>query len=350
MKLNKIYKSSLLVAAMMVILISCSDELEVLVPYPTDITFNDLNVDRFSFKIPESPFEVGDSDTGIITVNVVNKGNGDFSGFAISNKNWRSYPWSLSPDFEPAGGLSVVDRKKAIDSTVFSVFTSSPNRTENFLVANTQDDEAYINLKTPSVVEHVLVANTTYNYLTAGNGSVYSGTFDNETQQYKIDGKKIRNMKIPNPSIDMYGRFFLPGPDNNNLLRLSSHEIIEKRKKGKIAADIARSQGATQGQVVADSTAAAKAYVTGYLKLTVEGFKNGAGTSSLDYYLAVRPNVDPENPAHDKIIGDWFKVDLTSLGEVDKILFKMSSSYVDANGEMRYLPNFCLDGIRLRNH
>lgn len=349
MRLNNIYKSSLLVASMIFTFVACSDELEVVVPYPTDITFNNLNVERFSFRIPESPFEAGDIESGLITVNVVNRGNGDFSGFAISNKNWRSYPWSLSPDFEPVGGVSAANRKKAIDSTIFSVYTNTPNRTENFLVANTEGEDAYITLNKPSVVEHVLVANTTYNLLSARYGSVYSGTFDNNEQEYKIDGDKIRNIQIPNPASDRFGRFLLPGPDNINLKRLSSHEIIEKRKKGTIAADLARSQGATPSQIASDSTAAANAYVTGYIKLTINGFKNDTATSSVDYYLAARPGIGPNDSEQDRIISDWFKVDLTSLGEVDKVLFKMSSSYVDNNGKMRYLPNFCLDGIRLKN-
>lgn len=348
MILFKKYKKALLFAGVLFTLNSCSDDLDVIVDYPKDITFNDLNVGRFSFQIPDSPFDVGNNETGVITVNVVNRGGGDFSGFAISNKNWRSYPWSFSPDFEPAGGVSAADRKAAIDSTVFSVFTDTPNRTETFLVANTEGEDAYIDLQEPSVVEHVLVANNTFNHLTARYGSIYSGTLDSETQEFLLDGEKVRNIKIPNTAVSMYGRFLLPNPDGTNLLRLVGHETIEKRKVGLAAADLARSQGATPDKIAADSTAAAAAYATGYIKLTVDGFRNGSKTNSVDFYLATRPDVDPNNPEHDKVVGDWMKVDLTALGEVDKVLFKMSSSYVDENGKMRYMPYFCLDGVRLR--
>jgi len=41
-------------------------------------------------------------------------------------------------------------------------------------------------------------------------------------------------------------------------------------------------------------------------------------------------------------------VELSSFGEVDKVLFKMSSSYVNPDGSMVYPSTFCLDGIRLQ--
>lgn len=347
MKYLKKYKSVFLLALVGLFFTSCSDELEMIVPYPTDITFNDIQVDRFSFEIPDAPFEAGNAESGVITVNTVNTGGGTFSGFSISNKNWRSYPWSLSPDFEPSGGVSIADRQKAIDSTIFSVYTNTPNRTENYLVANTEGDNAYFTLKVPSIVEHVLVANTSYNYLLARYGSIYSRTLDTDTGGFDIEGTKVRNIKIDNRSTTMYGRFLLPGPNNSNLLSLSNYERVEKIKAGTIAADAARLNGLTSDQVKIDSTAAANAINVGFTKLTIDGFNNGNKTASVEYYLSVRPNVDPANPEHDVILGDWYKVDLTSLGEVDKVLFKMSSSYAEKTNTMFYPPYFCLDGVRL---
>ncbi|UNY98535.1 DUF4465 domain-containing protein [Zhouia spongiae] len=349
MKLNKVNKAILGGALCYgMLMISCTDELDVKIPYPQDITFNEINLERFSYNIPDTPYKVGDAETGVITVNVSKNQNEGFSGFAVSNKNWRSYPWSLSPDFSPSAGLTAQDRQTAIDSTIFSVFTNQPNRTENYLVGNTKGNNAFITLDKPSMVEHVLVANTTYNYLLAAYGSVYSGTYNEESQSYMIDGDPVRNIQNPNTATSMYGRFHLPGPGNTDLMRLKGHEVLEKRKAGSAAAEITRNNGGTQSEIQADSLAAYNNLSTGYVKLIIEGYNNETVTGNVAFYLAVQPGVHPQNPDFDYVAADWYKVDLTELGIVDKLLFKMESSYVnEVTGEMVVPPYFCLDGIRL---
>lgn len=326
---------------------SCTKNREILIPYQHDITFEDLDLGRFKFQIPNAPFKSGDEKSGTITANVKNNSDGSFSGFAISNKNWRSYPWNLSPDFAP-GILTPGQIKESVDSTIFSVFTNSPNFTQTFLVGCVNDDQAFITLNKPGVIEHVLVANTTYNYLLLSYGSTYSGTLNSLTQEYSLSGTKIRNILNPNSATEMYGRFFLPGPDGNNIIRMVGEEILAKRKEGAIAADKSRSLGKTKTQVSTDSSAAANAFSKGFVKLSITGFNKNSQTGVVDYWLAIRPNVDSDNPKLNYIAPDWSKVNLSSLGEVDKISFSMSSSYDDSDGKLKVPPFFCLDGIRLK--
>lgn len=314
---NTIY--ALLAGALL--LSSCQDKREVLVPYPQDITFEDYPLERFSFALPEEPFSVGNAQSGMVTVNAETSGDGRFSGFAVSNKNWRSYPWSLSPDFGP-DALSSAQIQAAIDSCIFSVFTERPNHTGNYLVGNTSAGAAFITLDQPAIVEHILVANTTYNYLLTRYGSVYSGTLDEQTQAYTIDGTPVSNPKIPNPATNRYGRFYLPGPSGDDLLRLEGADILAERASG--------------------------AESSGFVKLLVTGSQNGQETGQVSFYLAIRPGADPDFPAYDYVAPDWFKVDLTSLGRIDRLSFDLVSPHTDAEGNNIYPPYFCLDGIRLR--
>jgi hypothetical protein len=289
-------------------LFSCEKENKILIPYPEDITFEDQTLGRFTFNIPNAAFKSGDSKTGIATFNVKNNGDGTFSGFAVSNKNWRSFPWTLSPDFPPPGGLTPAKTKLAVDSCIFSVYTTITNQTNNFLVAYVKDEDAAFTLDKPAVVEHILVANTTYNYLLETYGSVYSGTLDPVTQEYSITGTKVKNINIANPSTLLYGRFTMPGPGGQKLVKLT----------------------------------------TGFVKLTAKGYNGATATGSVDYWLAVRPNADPANPTLNYVLPSWDKVNLTALGVVNKVVFSLSSSYTDGTGKMLVPPYFCLDGIRLR--
>ncbi len=327
---------------------SCTKEKkDVLIPYPNDINFNELQLGRFSYQIPNAPFEANGQQSGKIQVNVVNYPGGGYGGFALSNMNWRSYPWSLSPDFGP-GGLSQSAIQKAVDSCIFSVYTTKPNKTENYLVGHAVGDDAFITLGQPGTVESVLVANTTYNYLLTSYGSVYSGSLNSATQAYSITGSKVRNIQIPNPSTTYYGRWYLPGPEGTDLIRLAGTEILEKRSKGHAAADQARANGKSEAEATADSTTAAAGTHHGYVKLVIEGYRNNTSTGKVDFLLAVQPQVDPANPGWSFVMGDWNPVNLTSLGQVDRLVFRMESSYKDNTGKMLTPAYFCLDGIRIK--
>ncbi|MEJ2881320.1 DUF4465 domain-containing protein [Pedobacter sp. GR22-6] len=338
----------MLFAICSIALLSCEKDNKILIPYPEDITFEDQSLGTFTFNIPTAPFKSGNEKTGVVTLNVKNNGDGTFSGFALSNKNWRSFPWSLSPDFPPAGGLTPAKIKSAVDSCIFSVYTTTTNQTNNFLVASVKDEDASFTLDKPTVVEHVLVANTSYNYLLETYGSVYSGTLDANTQAYTIGGTKVKNINIANPATTMYGRFTLPGPGGQNLIRLAGDELLAKKAAGDAAYNAAIQQGKTQAEAQAASTAASAALSKGFVKLTVKGYNGTTATGSVDYWLAIRPNVDPANPTFNYVAFNWSKVDLTALGTVSRVVFSLSSSYTDGTGKMLIPPYFCLDGIRLR--
>lgn len=314
MKLKSIYIGSIIAAA--TCLVSCEKETkEPLMPYPHDITFNELELGRFSFEIPASPIRSGSDEAGFITANVQALGGTSFNGFALSNKNYRSYPWTLSPDFAP-GSLTPPQRQAAIDSARFSVYTSRPNRTENYLVGHAVNDQAFITLDQPAVVEHVLVANTTYTYLLNVYGSAYSGTLDAATQRYLLTGTAVRNPNIPSTAVADYGRWWLPGPDDTELIRLEGHRILTGNPT--------------------------------YVKLLIAGYQGNTETGVVEFFMATRPGGDPARPTASFTRADWYSVDLTSLGTVDKLVFRMDGSYKDGSGHLLSPPYFCLDGIRLR--
>jgi hypothetical protein len=342
------FKPKYIVAVIsLILLISCdAEDKELLIAYPNDITFNELTLGRFTNKVYDEPFDSGNDESGIITFNAVNIDNDTHAGFVLSNQNTRSYPWYSDPNVAPLN-LTETQKQQVIDSVAYSVYTDGVNGTLNFLVGNTTGDNAFFTLKKPGVVEHVLVANTSYNYLLMQYGSVYSSSIDSQTQAYLIDGFPVKNPNIDNTGITSYGTFSIPTPDDVEAIRLSGHVILEKSRIGEIARAAILASGGTTDEAETAYDAAYAAYSTGYLKLTMEGYLNENKTGSVDEYLGVRKNVDPENPTYTFTLNDWRKVDLSSLGEVDKVLFKMSSSYVDAQGEMIYPTLFCLDGIRL---
>ena len=338
---TKILYSSLFLIALA--FASCSDEKkEMLLPYPNDINFEELDPGRLTYKIPDAPFTAGDDKSGKITINVKKEADGSFKGFAISTKTWRSYPWSLSYTFgNPA--LSGPERQAAIDSTIFSVYTvPAPTQTGTYLVGNTDGGEANISWAQPKVVEHILAANNTYQYLLAANGSNFSGTFNATTQEFSTTGTKVRNPNNPNTATAMYGVFFLPGPNNTIVKRLSGEEVLDKRAAGHDAAEAARAANKTEEEVKADSAAAYAAYANANIKLTITGYVDTKITGSVDFYLAAQPNVVPSNPAWNFVMDNWNKVTLTSLGEVNRLVFSVTSSNPD-------MPSyFCLDGFRFR--
>lgn len=78
-----------------------------------------------------------------------------------------------------------------------------------------------------------------------------------------------------------------------------------------------------------------------WLKLTATGYDSqGNKGKTTDFYLA---DFRSENDAQNYIIDSWKWMDLSSLGEVSKIEFTMSSS--DINGDYMNTPSyFCMDG------
>jgi hypothetical protein len=353
MKINKYIL--MLLTALLFLTGACSDEVkESLIDYPNDVVFNELDVVAFTHNIPDAAFSSKAFHNGSITFNVKKNADGTHTGFALSSRNYRSYPWSLSTPHGYANPSSA-QIKDAVDTCIYSVFSGTyPNQLGTFSVVRVEGDEAYFTLDKPRTVEHILVANTTYNYLLLYYGSVYSSYLNPDVQAYSpVQANNtpalVRNPNIPDASASKFGVWHLPTP-HGDLIRLEGQQILFKRQKGHEAAEAARTAGKPESEAKADSTSVAANTVSGYFKLTVKGFNGATPTGSIDYYLATFPKVAPAPyDAWNIIQRFWAKVDLTALGQVDKVVFYLDSSDKDADGNMRTPPYFCIDGIRLSN-
>lgn len=82
-----------------------------------------------------------------------------------------------------------------------------------------------------------------------------------------------------------------------------------------------------------------------YLRLEIRGLKDGTeggDVKKIDFYLA---DFRSENAADHYIVKDWRKVDLSALGEVGMLTFRLVSSRANEYGNL--LPAyFCLDQLR----
>ena len=361
---RKITFLAFIVALIGIGLPSCTDEIkEKEIDFPNDLTFNKeegnnvIDVPSFGFVVPQTSYTITAYKYGSITFNVKSNTDGTHIGFALSNKNYRSYPWCTS---KPLGSNPNATKiKEAVDSSIFSVYSGTyPNQLKNFAVVRVSGDDAYFTTDKPYIIEHVLVANTTYNYLLLYYGSRYSSKLNSTTQVYAEYSSgttyaTVRNPNIPDASSSKYGVWYLPDIYNfgggQDYIRLTGQQILAKIEAGRVAGTAARTAGKTKAEATADSTAAYNATVKGYVKLIAKGYLNSTLTGTSEYYLALFPGIAPAPyDLWDIIQGSWAKWDLSVLGTVDKVVFNMDSSDKDGTGKMRTPPYFCLDGIRLK--
>lgn len=250
---------------------ACADDMDVLVPVPDDITFNEIQIERYTHVVPENGF-----DAGGLHFNTVKNADGTYSGFAYSSRSNRS--------------LTFTGTAQAIDSNRFSVYTPHPNQTGVYAVACVRDGGAYFTLPAPAVIEHILVANTTYAYY---------------AMYYGAQTEEIANPNIPAAPV---GVWYTYAPGVERALNLEGD----------------------------------------YFKLVITGSLEGKETGSIDFYLCCRQNADPLHPDYDFLRGDWIKADLTALGTVDRVQFSIDCSLRDGSGNSLIPPYFCLDGIRIK--
>ena len=263
---------------------ACSDDKDVLVSIPNDVTMNELELGRFTHQIPDGGFTSKAAHTNGVKFNTVKNPDGTYSGFAYSNRNNRSFTWTAT--------------QEALDSNIYSVYTRFPNANEIYAVGRVEGDDTYFTLESPAVVEHILVANTTYVYLAL----VYGDQYGTEEEP------------VANPNI--------PGSAN---------------KKGVWYTNV---PGGVKKMVNEDKD---------YYKLIVTGYNGSTETGQVEFYLCTRKG-DPSHPDWSLVINDWYKVDLSSLGVVSKVVFHVASSDVEEGTDrMRTPPYFCLDGIRIKN-
>lgn len=253
------------------LLAACSDKDEVLVPIPDDITLNELTLDKFTHVVPDGGF-----DSKGVHFNTQKGSNGEFSGFAYSRRSNRSFTFTGT--------------QQAIDSNRFSVYTTRPNQTVVYAVACAKNEDAYFTLDKATVVEHVLVANTTWSYLAMNYG------------------EKSDNIANPNIPAAPKGIWYSYAPGVTRKLNQNGD----------------------------------------YFKLVIKGYLGNQQTGTVDFYLCCRKDADPANPSFSFLRTDWIKADLTALGKVDKVVFTVDCSYKDENGNSLIPPYFCLDGIRLQ--
>jgi hypothetical protein len=279
--MNTMKKYFLLLATIAVIA-ACADDREVLAPYPNDVTLNELTPGRFAHVIPEGGFTARATHENAVTFNTHVGPGGTYSGFAYSTRNNRSFTWTAT--------------QQALDSNIYSVYTRFPNANEVFAVARVQGDDAFFTLETPAVVEHILVANTTYAYLALVYGDQH-GTVATP---------------VANPNI--------PGGAN------------------KLGVWYSNVPGGVKKMVDDDND---------YFRLVASGYNGSTLTGTVSFYLCTRKG-DPANPTWSRVVDDWYKVDLTSLGVVSRVVFHLETSDLDAGTNApRTPPYFCLDGIRV---
>lgn len=280
MKNRMIYILKTVLFIFLFTIISCqSDDLPVLVPYSDDITFSDLHLaEEFTHEVADGGFT-----SGGIRFNSVKNSNGQLdAGFAYSNRSNRSFTWTGT--------------ETALDSNRYSVYTIRPNRTETYAVVKVRDDDAFFTLDKPSVIEHILVANTTYAYLALSYGDVF-GTAETPAI----------NPNIPSRPAGIWYTY-VPGG-------------VKKMEK-------------------ADKD---------YYRIVAKGYNNNQLTGTLKFDLACKGS-NEDNPDWDYIVDNWYKFSLASLGVVDKVVFDVESSDRDSAGNIRTPQWFCLDGIRLQTN
>lgn len=138
---------------------SCSDDIDLVIPHATNITFSELEIpSRFSHVIPEGGFSVAG-----MKFNTVKSGSQLAGGFCYSNRSERSFVWN--------------NDEVSIDSMRYSVWSTKPNNTGVYLVCHVNGDDAFFTLDTPKKIDYILVANTTWAYLATTYGDTY-GTED----------------------------------------------------------------------------------------------------------------------------------------------------------------------------
>jgi hypothetical protein len=273
--MNAMKKNILILLSIVVMLVACTDKNELLVPIPDDITFNELTLAPYTHEIPAGGFT-----SGGIKFNTVKKSDGTFSGFAYSNQNNRSFVWT--------------NTRQARDTNILSVYTNYRNLTEVFAVGCADNaSDTYFTLDGPAVIEHMLIANNTYNFLAMNYGP--------------NSGSVIANPNIPSAPKALWNTY-APG--------------VERKLN-------------QNGD---------------YYKVIIKGYNGNTLTGSIDAYLLCRKTADPENPDFSFLRTDWIAVDMSVLGPVTKVVFTTDTSYKDGDGNHLIHSYFCIDGIRLRKN
>lgn len=152
--------------------VSCSDDIDLLVPHATNITFAELEIPtRFSHIIPDGGFTASG-----IKFNTVKSGSQLAGGFCYSNRSNRSFVWN--------------NDEVSMDSIRYSVWSTRPNTTGTYLVCHVNNDDAFFTLDTPKKIDYILVSNTTWAYLAMAYGDTY-GTEEKPVANPNVPSKPM---------------------------------------------------------------------------------------------------------------------------------------------------------------
>lgn len=269
--MKRIQKYCLLCASVLIspfFLTSCEEEMDLVVPMPTNYTFNELTPGKFTHVITDGGFTYKD-----IKFNAVKQGNQLVAGFCYSTRSYRNFTWTGT--------------EQAVDSVRYSVWTSRPNRTETYLVCNASNDNAYFTIDKPKTIDYILVSNTSWNYL-----NIYYGS------PYGTESSPITNPNVPGSPKGVWKTYLT--------------DTFEK-------------------------------FVTGdYLKIIAKGYRGGQATGTVEAYLSCL-KADETTPTLNFTVNEWRKMELSALGDVDKVVFSMECSRDN-------LPHwFCMDGLQFKD-
>lgn len=221
-------------------------------------------------------------------------------GFSVQGINFNTVK---SSDGQLEGGFCYSNRSnrsfvwtnttEAIDSIRYSVWSTRPNNTGTYLVCHVNNDDAFFTFSKPQVIDYILVANTTWAYLAMNYGDTY-GT----------EEEPVANPNIPSKPMGIW-HSYVPG----GVKKFEDND---------------------------------------YFTLTVKGYRGGTQTGTVTLDLACKKGHNVDYPDWDYIITDWRKLELSALGEVDKVVFYLDSSDKNEQNVMRTPAWFCLDGFQLQ--
>lgn len=87
---------------------ACSDDKDVLVSIPNDVTMNELELGRFTHQIPDGGFTSKAAHTNGVKFNTVKNPDGTYSGFAYSTVTTVLSPgWLLRKLWIPISTVSI---------------------------------------------------------------------------------------------------------------------------------------------------------------------------------------------------------------------------------------------------
>lgn len=180
---------------------SCSDEMDLVIPHATNITFSELEIpERFSHIIPDGGFTAAG-----MKFNTVKSGNQLAGGFCYSNRSNRSFVWN--------------NDEVSMDSVRYSVWSTRPNTTGTYLVCHVNGDDAYFTFDTPQTIDYILVANTTW---------VYLATYFGDT--YGTEKKPVANLNVPSKPMGVWHSYVEGG-----VRRMTEGDYFTVTAKGYLA-------------------------------------------------------------------------------------------------------------------